>query len=95
MEYVPLDLAFRVRSGFLDSKLTVSFVRAQDRPVLSVKGSADLRQFSLAELDGQPLLERLRGQEDALAVRAHFNSPQLSNCSTTSRSGLCGPAGSA
>ena len=57
MEYVPLDLAFRVRSGFLDSKLTVSFVRAQDRPVLSVKGSADLRQFSLAELDGQPLLE--------------------------------------
>jgi hypothetical protein len=57
MEYVPLDLAFRVQSGLLDSKLTVSFVRADTRPpVLSVTGSADLHQFSVAELDGQPLL---------------------------------------
>ncbi len=59
MEYVPLDLAFRVPSGFLDSRLTVSFVRAEDRPVLSVKGSADLHRFSLTELDGQPLLDLL------------------------------------
>jgi hypothetical protein len=60
MEYVPLDLAFRVQSGFLDSRLTVSFLRAEDRaPVLSVKGSADLHQFSLAEVDGQPLLDLL------------------------------------
>jgi hypothetical protein len=57
MEYVPLDLAFRVQSGFLDSKVTVSFVRADNRPpLLSVEGSVDLHQFSLAELDGQPLL---------------------------------------
>jgi uncharacterized protein involved in outer membrane biogenesis len=57
MEYVPLDLDFRVQSGFLDSRLTVSFVRYEDRPpVLSVEGSVDLHQFSLAELDGQPLL---------------------------------------
>jgi hypothetical protein len=57
MEYVPLDLAFRVPSGLLDSKLTVSFVRSASRPpVLLVKGSVDLHQFSLAELDGQPLL---------------------------------------
>ena len=38
MEYVPVDLAFRVPSGLLDSKLTVSFVRSENRPpVLSVK----------------------------------------------------------
>ena len=61
VEYVPLDLAFRVPSGLLDSKLTVSFVRSESRPpVLSVKGSVDLHQFSLAELDGQPLLNLQR-----------------------------------
>ena len=61
MEYVPLDLAFRVPSGLLDSKLTVSFVRSESRPpVLLVKGSVDLHQFSLAELDGQPLLNLQR-----------------------------------
>jgi len=61
MEYVPLDLAFRVPSGLLDSKLTVSFVRSESRPpVLLVKGSVDLHQFSLAELDGQPLLNLRR-----------------------------------
>jgi uncharacterized protein involved in outer membrane biogenesis len=61
MEYVPLDLAFRVPSGMLDSKLTASFVRSQSRgPVLSVRGSASLREFRLAELDGQPLLNLQR-----------------------------------
>jgi Domain of Unknown Function (DUF748) len=57
VEYVPLDLAFRVPSGLLDSKLTVSFVRSESRPpVLSIKGSVDLHQLSLTELDGRPLL---------------------------------------
>ncbi len=61
VEYVPLDLAFRVPSGLLDSRLTVSFVRSESRPpVLLVEGNVDLHQFSLAELDGQPLLNLQR-----------------------------------
>ena len=57
MEYVPLELAFRVPSGLLDSNAD-GVVRTLREPprVLSVRGNVDLHQFSLAELDGQPLL---------------------------------------
>ena len=57
IEYVPVELAFRLPSGLLDTALTVSFVRSANRtPVLLVKGNVDLHQFSLTETDGQPLL---------------------------------------
>jgi uncharacterized protein involved in outer membrane biogenesis len=57
MEYIPLELAFRVPSGLLDSRLTVSFVRSESRPpVLLVKGNVALHQLTVAGLDGQPLL---------------------------------------
>ena len=57
VEYVPWQLGFKVPSGFVNSRLTVSFVRADNHaPVLSVTGSVDVQQLSLTELDGQRLL---------------------------------------
>jgi uncharacterized protein involved in outer membrane biogenesis len=57
MEYVPTKLNFRVPSGHLTTKLTATFTRAKDTaPVLLVAGKIGLEKFSLAELDGQTLL---------------------------------------
>jgi len=57
MEYVPTKLNFRVPSGHLTTKLTATFIRAKGQaPVLLVAGRVGLEKFSLAELDGETLL---------------------------------------
>jgi hypothetical protein len=56
VEYVPVKLNFRLGSGFLDTRLTASFVREKSRPpVVLVRGSVGLETFSLSQLDGKPL----------------------------------------
>ncbi|HKQ23274.1 MAG TPA: DUF748 domain-containing protein [Burkholderiales bacterium] len=57
MEYVPVDPGFRVRSGSLDTRLTLTFVRALGRPpILWVKGKIELHELAMTERDGKPLL---------------------------------------
>ena len=57
MEYVPTKPNFRVPSGLLTTKLTATFTRAKDQaPVLLVAGRIGLEKFSLAELNGETLL---------------------------------------
>ena len=57
MEYVPARLNFRVSSGHLTTKLTATFTSGQgSAPVLLVTGKVGLEKFSIAELNGQPLL---------------------------------------
>jgi hypothetical protein len=57
IEYVPATLNFRLGSGMLDARLTVSFVREKDRPpAVLVRGRLGLEKLSVSELDGKPLL---------------------------------------
>ena len=57
VEYVPIKLNFRLASGFLDARITASFVRQINRsPMLLLRGSAGLEKLSLVQLDGKPLL---------------------------------------
>ncbi len=57
MEYLPVDPGFRIRSGTIDTRLTLTFVRAPQRPLLLwVKGSIALRKLGMTERDGKPLL---------------------------------------
>jgi hypothetical protein len=57
MEYLPVDPGFRIRSGTIDTRLTLTYVRAAQRPpLLWVKGSVALRKLAMTERDGKPLL---------------------------------------
>lgn len=56
MEYVPVQLGFRIPSGFLDTKLAISFLRGTQTPQVMVKGEAAVTQLSMTQLDDAPLL---------------------------------------
>ncbi len=57
MEYLPVDPGFRIRSGTIDTRLTLTFVRALQRPpLLWLKGSIAIRKLGMTERDGKPLL---------------------------------------
>lgn len=56
MEYVPVKLGFKIASGLLDTRLTATFARYQNKePTLVIAGKVALQKFSLTQLDGRPL----------------------------------------
>ncbi len=57
IEYVPVELGFRVSSGLLDTRLTASFVRPHGSPAqLLMRGDVGVEKLGLRSLDGAPLL---------------------------------------
>jgi hypothetical protein len=57
VEYLPLKLGFQLASGSLDTRLTVSFVRANGKnPQLLVRGDLGVEKLALRSRDGAPLL---------------------------------------
>jgi uncharacterized protein involved in outer membrane biogenesis len=57
VEYSPVELNFKVPSGHLNSKLTVTFRTIKDKPsVLSVSGNVGVADFVLREKTDTPLL---------------------------------------
>src|SRR4030095_12629485 len=50
VEYSPVELNFKVPSGQLDSKLTVTFRTSKDKPsVLSISGNVEIKELMLQE----------------------------------------------
>lgn len=57
VEYSPVDLNFKIPSGQLNSKLTVTFRTSKDKPsVLSISGAIGIADFVLQEKTDAPLL---------------------------------------
>ena len=57
LEYVPVPLRFKILSGTLDTKLSLSFTQYRDKPpALIVTGKADLKKLSVTDLAEHPLL---------------------------------------
>ena len=57
VEYSPVDLNFKIPSGQLNTKLTVTFRTSKDKPsVLSVSGDIGIAEFVLQEKTDAPLL---------------------------------------
>ena len=56
MEYVPVQLGFRIPSGFLDTRLAISFLNGTQTPQVMVKGTAGLSKLSMTALDESALL---------------------------------------
>ena len=57
VEYSPVDLNFKIPSGQLNTKLTVTFRTSKDKPsVLSVSGDIGIADFVLQEKTDAPLL---------------------------------------
>ena len=57
VEYSPVELNFKVPSGQLNSKLTVTFRTSKDKPsVLSISGNVGVEDFVLREKTDTPLL---------------------------------------
>ena len=57
VEYSPVELNFKVPSGQLNSKLTVTFRTIKDKPsVLSISGNVGVADFVLREKTDTPLL---------------------------------------
>jgi uncharacterized protein involved in outer membrane biogenesis len=61
MEYLPADTGFRVKSGSLDTRITLTFVRPTGHPPsLWVKGDVALSRLGVTGKDGKPLLNLAR-----------------------------------
>jgi len=57
LAYVPVKLNFKIPSGFLDTKVTASFVRHKDKaPTLTLSGRVTLEKFAVTERDDRPLV---------------------------------------
>ena len=73
VEYVPIDLGFKIPSGTLDARLTATFTRHRDKtPALVVAGKVALTKFSMTQPDGRALanLEKLEIPVDSVKVFA-------------------------
>jgi uncharacterized protein involved in outer membrane biogenesis/outer membrane protein OmpA-like peptidoglycan-associated protein len=58
MEYVPIEMKFKIPSGSLDTQLSLSFIQYRDKaPSLLVQGTIALNKLSVRDLDAAPLLE--------------------------------------
>lgn len=55
IEYLPVKLGFRMPSGILDTRLTLSFVQQSQQPLVLIKGSVNLQKLKLTEPGGAPL----------------------------------------
>ena len=57
MEYVPVGLKFKIPSGSLDAKVSLSFTQYKDKPpTLIVTGKVSLNKLSVIDLQERPLL---------------------------------------
>jgi uncharacterized protein involved in outer membrane biogenesis len=57
LEYVPMEMRFKIVSGSLDSKLSLSFVQHRDKaPTLVITGKVALNQFAVTDLDNGALM---------------------------------------
>ncbi len=58
LAYVPFPLNFSVPSGRFDANVVIAYTQYASRPpTLTVEGTTGLREFSLAEKNGAPLLK--------------------------------------
>jgi uncharacterized protein involved in outer membrane biogenesis len=74
MEYLPADAGFRLKSGSLDTRLTLTFVHpAGHPPSLWVKGDAALSRLGATGRDGRPLLNLSRLEVPITGINV-FNS---------------------
>lgn len=55
VEYVPVRLGFKLPSGTLDTRLTVSFVQQPSEPRVLIKGNLTLQKLAMTEPGGAPL----------------------------------------
>ncbi|MEP6600347.1 MAG: DUF748 domain-containing protein [Nitrospirota bacterium] len=57
LEYVPMEMRFKIVSGTLDSKLSLSFVQHRDKaPTLVITGKLALNQFAVTDLHNGALI---------------------------------------
>jgi len=57
LEYLPVQLKFKILSGSLDTKLSLSFTQYQNKsPALLVSGTAALNKLSVADLNSSRIL---------------------------------------
>jgi len=57
LEYLPIELPFKIPSALFDARLTATFTQPPDKPpVLVLSGRMALNKFAMTELDGRPLL---------------------------------------
>jgi hypothetical protein len=60
MAYVPMELNFKLPSGFVNTKLQVSFMQSEKKkPSIKVKGDVTLKQLAIDDRKDQPLLRFL------------------------------------
>ncbi|MBI4526960.1 MAG: DUF748 domain-containing protein [Deltaproteobacteria bacterium] len=83
LEYSPVEVNFKVPSGQLDGKLSVSFKAAKDKaPSLAISGNLDLKELVVQEKNDAPVLSlpALAVVIDAVEVfanRASFKAVKL------------------
>ena len=73
MEYVPVELGFRIPAASLDTRLSVKFVRYPDRgPALLLAGTVTLHKLSVTQTDKRPLanVAKIQIPVDAISVFA-------------------------
>ena len=56
IEYVPVRLGFKLPSGILDTRLTLSFVQQSPQPLVRIKGNVTLQKLAMTEPGGAPLI---------------------------------------
>ena len=57
LEYVPMEMRFKIVSGSLDSTLSLSFVQHREKaPTLVITGKVALNQFAVTDLDNEALM---------------------------------------
>jgi hypothetical protein len=61
LEYLPVNLGFKIPSGLLETRLTATFTRYLDKPpVLVLSGKVALEKFAMTQPDGRALLSFAR-----------------------------------
>ncbi len=84
LSYVPLKMNFKILSGLLSTKTSVSFIQHQDKkPSITIKGDTTLKDLAIDELDKQRLLRIPMVQVCALSLEPltsvyHFSKIALS-----------------
>ncbi len=57
LAYVPMELNFKILTGFVDTKLQISYMQyVKKNPLLAIKGDITLRQLAADDMKDQPLL---------------------------------------
>ncbi len=57
LEYVPLEMRFKIVSGTLDTKISLSFIQFRDKgPTLTVAGTLVLNHLAATDMDAAPLM---------------------------------------